>query len=172
MWSRRFLLVGILSGAVIAALTLAGIHRALVIATTWIPGWGVLPAFAYFGVVGILIYPACWYVLVFRKRDTSTARLIYLVAATYGACCLLLIGALFASMTYQVGHLIALSLSVPKVQWLMFLPWILITPLLAAVLALLVAGLVGIPFVAIAGPMALLHRAILLRAFGERNAEG
>ena len=83
MWSRRFLWAGLWSGAAIAAATLALMWLGMLA----ISGQGrvsfVIANFSLLGVGGIIAYPACWYVLIFRAGSYSGHRVAWLTVLTF-----------------------------------------------------------------------------------------
>lgn len=160
MWSRGFLIAGVASSALAAALALGGVWLVIfVVAGSIDPSWSVANIIE-FCLPGLVVYPACWYVLVFRYRDYSANRTLGLVIATFGAVWLLVAVGLFF-----VGLLAAGSLTAgvpPTGQWSDVRA---VAPLLYARMTVLGAIILILPYGAIATPIAFLHRLALLRLF-------
>lgn len=167
MWSRRFLWAGIVSGSAAAALALAGIWLALfIVSGGGDPGWTPANAVTS-GVIGVIIYPACWYFLVYRARDYSALQTWCLIGVAYGVTCGLVIAVLFFGMFYPAGQLISqLPLARHEAAGLALMA--LLAPFLIGVFALIAGAIIGIAYVAIAAPVAFLHRFALLRVFSQR----
>jgi hypothetical protein len=167
MWSRRFLLAGILTGSAAAALALVRISWALFLASGGgDPRWTPANAMTS-GAIGVIIYPACRYFLVYRARDYSTLQTWCLIGVAYGVTCGLVIAVLFFGMFYPAGQLISqLSLAKPEAAW--FALMALLAPFLIVIFALIASGIIGIAYVVIAAPIAFLHRFALLRMFSQR----
>jgi hypothetical protein len=163
-------LVGLLIGALFAAIALAGIWLTLYAASGFTD-----PSYAGavgFGISGIVIYPACWYLWICRARDYSRARTFWLVAVTYTATAMLAIGAFFLFMAFSaiygaiLGATTALS-SGPQLWHVGMLLALVMAPILAALGGILMAGLVGVPYVIVATPIAFLHRALMFKLFAQ-----
>jgi hypothetical protein len=143
-----------ISGVVVAALAFAGICGALVLAFGKVPPYGPFSYVASIiapGVLGVVVYPGCWYVLVARRRDYSRGRTWWLIFTTYALTCIaasvvIFVVGLIAAIMYRdrVGNTIILMFS--------FSPFA-IGPLLLPL------------YVLVAAPMAFLHRAGLLMLF-------
>ena len=159
MWSRVFLSAGIFSGAVVACLALAGIWWAIFVATGGgDPKWTPANA-STVGIIGTLVYPACWYCFIYRYRDYSVRQTFLLIAGAYGVSCAVVIVVIFIGMLYRALEVVALAPSQPLV-WL----W-LAGPFIAVIFASIAAGLIGIAYAIVATPIAFLHRLALLRIF-------
>jgi hypothetical protein len=156
MWTRRFLLTGISIAALLAGLAFAGIWFATYLVL------GGLAGVVGLGAVGVIIYPALWYRLIHSGRDYSAGNTLRLVAYTYGASCAIVILGVFAGMLYPSGG----DVGAPD--------WGLATlsALAAILMALLAAAaVIAIPYAAIAGPIAFLHRLLMLRLFARPDAD-
>src|ERR1700722_14870052 len=89
IWSRRFLLTGIVTGVVAAALALTLVWLLLLGFQTSIKNLDGLDRFAVLGVPGIVTYPFCWYLLIFRMRSYTPGDTGILIAFSFAACCVL-----------------------------------------------------------------------------------
>src|ERR1700759_5406419 len=91
MWPKRFLTVGLLSA--VAAAMLALVLLALLLAGIEWSGAVTLQirAMAVFAVPGIVVYPICWYALIYRHRRYGARDTVRLIAWTFAATLLLLI---------------------------------------------------------------------------------
>jgi uncharacterized membrane protein len=81
MWSREFLIHGVASAAFVALVTLGLMWLILAAADGGSGSLGagmVRPA-----IVGILVYPLCWWRVIHRARDYSRGRTGVLVVITY-----------------------------------------------------------------------------------------
>jgi hypothetical protein len=156
MWSPRFLWTGILSAVAVAALTLVGMFLLL------FAGLGdkspnyTLAKMVIFASPGLIVYPACWYMIIFRQHDYSLRQTLMLVGVTFGI----------------VSAIIAWIMIVGCVVSLVVLPVWRINPffLIAAPLGFLIWFAFGVVFLAIpyalvAPPMALLQRYLLSKCF-------
>jgi len=161
MWSRKFLIAGLLIGFVLAAVVLAGILLVVHAAgESEIARYGRV---AIFGLGGVLVYPACWAIMIHKTRDYSARRTYFLIAATYTATAVLAIAVVLIGFTYQaviMGSALILSPDLWRVT--LFLPFMLF---LVVVFGFLAAGLVAVPYAIVATPIAFLHRALMLRLF-------
>ena len=164
MWSRSFLIAGVASATLVAALTLCGLWLVIfVVAGNIDPNWSVVEI-VQFCLPGLIVYPACWYALVFRYRDYSLNRTLGLVIATFGAVWLLVTVAMFFVGVLAAGHLTAST--PPTGQW-SNIP--ALAPVLYAKMTILGAIILILPYALIATPIALLHRLALLRIFASRS---
>lgn len=163
MWSRNFLISGVASAVAVAALTICGLWLVIyVVASNIDPSWSAADI-VQFCLPGLIVYPACWYALVFRYRDYSLNRTLGLVIATFGAVWLLVTVAMFLVGVLAVGHLTASA--PPAGQW-SNIP--ALAPVLYAKMTILGAIILILPYALIATPIAFLHRAALLRVFAPR----
>jgi hypothetical protein len=162
MWSRSFLITGLGSGALAAAFALLAIYVSVLAGGVAFDG-GLLGHFAAFGVVGVLIYPACWAVVINRARDYSIRRTLYLVAITYGVCCLAVLSVLFVGFAYQAATIVPAAMARPGGGNIAM--WFALTPVLVVFYALIFAAALAVPYAALATPVALGHRWFLLRTF-------
>jgi uncharacterized membrane protein YhdT len=169
MWSRRFLWTGLSSGAFVAALTVAALWLALFVAfisDSKNPFW-TWANIAEFAVPGLIIYPVCWFIVVFRHRDYSLYRTLVLVVTTFGVTGAFVVAVMMLGSIYGV---IAIFLQAPKVlltakglNMLFILAWTPVAYLLATAIG---AIILIVPYIVVAMPMALFHRWLLLRVFG------
>ena len=151
MWSTRLLWTGVISAFAVAALMLAGIFVVLLVVSLAATG-GERPGLAIIVVLaspGIVVYPACWYAVIFRRRDYSRHQTLKLIGATYGV----------------VSMIIASSMLVGVLDTMIFNALSKITPSDIVVLPLMIVAvgtvILGIPYAIVATPMALLHRWLL-----------
>jgi hypothetical protein len=147
MWSRHFLVYGLLSSVAVAVLALASMWVAILALPDSFKGLllGVI-----YGVPGVIIYPTCWYCVIFRSRTYLLRRTWYLISITYAVCCL---------TVYAAPHEHIAPAQSSQLPWYVGLLW------LAAVITeyvLTVGAALAIPFVMLAGTLAFLHRALLL----------
>ncbi len=175
MWSRKFLIAGLVSGAAVAAIALIAIWLALFVADGGgDPDWTFANS-VQIGVLGIVVYPAAWYLLIYRKQDYSLRRTWFLVAATYAAVSSFVIVLIFVGMLYPALQMVWMAVSSPKLESLWLIAAAILAPIMTALLSLIVAGFIGIAYVATAAPIAFLHRLALIRLFagkgGVRNAQ-
>jgi hypothetical protein len=169
MWSRRFLWTVVSSGAVVAALTLAGIWLALFAAfisdsanLSWT--WANILKFA---VPGLVVYPACWFVVIFRHRDYSPYRTLVLVITTFGVTAAVVAAVMLLAGIYGM---LTIFFQAPKafltakgLTMLLILVWAPVAYLLAAAIG---AIILAVPYLVVATPMAFFHRWLLLKALG------
>ncbi len=169
MWSRPFLIAGLLSGAIVAAIALAAIWLVIFAAHGGgDPGW--TPANSVqVGALGIGVYPLAWYLLIYRKRDYSPLRTWYLVAVTYAAVSSFVIVLTFVGILYPALQWVWIAVTSPKLESLWLIAGALFAPFIAAMFALIVAGFIGIAYIATAAPIAFLHRLVLLRMFAGKG---
>jgi hypothetical protein len=165
MWSRRFLWTGIATGIPAAALALTFLWL-LLLGVQSIKSLEGLHRFAVFGIPGVLAYPICWYRLIFKSRSYTSRDTMMLIAFSFGACCLFDVAILGAG---QVAAISGDFISKGPLGWALLLLVLLLLPIGLAILAVTVAAFLVVPFVATAGPIAFLHRALLLKWFGSRN---
>ena len=155
MWSTRLLWTGVISAIAVAALMLAGIFALLLVVSGQRPGYG-LPNIVFFASPGIVTYPACWYAVIFRQRNYSRLQMLKLIGAAFGVVCAILASAIlvgaFASM-----------IGTPASKISPFL--ILSLPLIIAAWMAVGTAILGVPYLMVATPMALLHRWLLSKCF-------
>jgi hypothetical protein len=165
VWSRRFLVVGLLTGFLTAAAALGGIWFVLYAAS----GFNTvsLANAVAFGPPGIAVYPICWAIMIYRVRDYSPRRTFFLIAVTYTATTALVIGFYFLGFFYFVGQAFVLAMTNPDAWRLAILS--LTGPFIFAFFAFIVAAVVGIAYVAIATPLGFLHRLLMLWLFNSRT---
>ncbi|KJC34501.1 hypothetical protein [Bradyrhizobium sp. LTSP857] len=155
MWSTRLLWTGVISAFAVAALMLAGMFVVLLAASGGEhPGLAMIVVFAS---PGMIVYPACWYAVIFRRRDYSRHQTLKLIGAAYGV----------------VSMIIASSMLVDGLVSMISDPTSKITPLLILILPLEIVAvgtvILGIPYAIVATPMALLHRWLLSKCFTSTN---
>jgi hypothetical protein len=161
MWSRHFLVYGLLSSVAVAVLALASIWVAILALPD---SFKALLLGVIYGVPGMIIYPTCWYRVIFRSRTYSLRRTWYLIGITYAVCCLTVIifALLFvfvAGSFYAAPHDHIAPAQSPQLPWYVGLLW-LVAVITEYVLTL--GAALAIPFVMLAGTLAFLHRALLL----------
>jgi hypothetical protein len=161
MWSRTFLVVGLLIGLLMAAAALGGIWLALHAASGFTyPSYGSIVGF---GIGGIVVYPVCWAIMIHRTRDYSARRTYFLVAVTYTAAATLTIAVILLGLTYHAVIMGSAFLASPEMRGVvLFIPWALF---LVVVFGFIAAGLVGVFYLIVATPIAFLHRAVMLWLF-------
>jgi len=181
MWTRSFLVAGLLSSVVAAALTVGGLWLALFAAER--AGARFLPtsflkeymyALRYWmlpGIPGALIYAVCWYRVIYRKRDYSWRKTCWLIGVSYLVACVvggivMLVFVPFAMLTRPDR-----PPSIPGVA-----PWLELAVTMASAEILIIlfyvpmsGVLLAIPFLLVATPVAFLQRALLLGAFSPRG---
>ena len=169
MWSRRFLLAGLASAVVAAGLALTFLWL-LLAGLAWA---GVIDhtasAIVIFGLPGVAVYPLCWHTLIYRRHSYTPRDNDKLIACTYGACAL--IAAAIFSVWYfaqAIATAREFILNTGVWWWALSFVWI---PIVIAIAGATFALFLAIPFVAIAGPIASLHRAVLLAWFRPTNGE-
>jgi hypothetical protein len=160
MWSRSFLVTGVVSGAALAWLTLAGIWWTIFIATDGTDSTWTLANASEAGIIGIILYPACWYALVYRKRNYSVHQTLFLTAMTYLTVCAAVLMFLFIGSFKPALELLAASGGKPM-SW-----WLLLSPFLMLFYGIVFAIFIGIAYATVAVPAALIHRYGLLKVFG------
>jgi hypothetical protein len=170
MWSRRLLVWGIASAVAAAALALVLLWLVLVAYERAHPREPLhVSAMVAFAVPGLLIYPLCWYAIVFRHRSYGVRDTWKLLAISYGACCLFDCAIIYVAQAAAVsGDVIAKG----PVAWALLLLALLLAAFGLAVFATIIAGLLAVPFIATAAPIAFLHRALVLRAMRRSNPVG
>jgi len=173
MWTRTFLWVGVLSSLVAGALAvgllwlaLFAVERAGGQVSQLLRDVGyLLRSWMIPGVPGAIIYAICWHVMVFRKRDYSLRNTWALIGASYLAA--IIVGGIVMIIFVPIASL--MNPDKPSIFGLS--PAQGLIPLLALVLFfvpmyMVMAGvLLAIPFLLVAGPLALLQRMLLLRMF-------
>jgi hypothetical protein len=160
MWSRRFLWTGLSSGVAIAALTLAELWLGLfVVSGSKDPTW-TFANIVKFTLPGLIVYSACWYIVVFRHRDYSLYRTLMLVVATFGT-----VSVVIAAVMIFAGFYVAITLLLAAPQpWkvALFVAW---APFAYALVTAIGAVFLIVPYMIVATPMALFHRLLLLKIF-------
>jgi len=155
MWSTRLLWTGVISAIAIAALMLAGIFVVLLVVSGESPGHG-LANFVILASPGIITYPACWYAVIFRQRDYSRRQTLKLIGAAFGTvCAILALATLVGTLASMIGT--PASKISPSV--------ILSMPLIIAIWMAVGSAILGVPYLMVATPMALLHRWLLSKVF-------
>jgi hypothetical protein len=159
MWTRAFIWTGIASGAFFATLVVALMILTLNFALGKVPPYGPYSGFGMLltpGLVGFIVYPACWYFLVAAARDYSTSRTWGLIFVAYALTCFAASAAIFL-----VGLAAALLLPFNNGGSLvLFTFW----P------APVMFGLPLLPlYILIAAPIAFCHRFGLLALFGRQR---
>jgi hypothetical protein len=160
MWSSRFLWTGLSSGVAVAALALGGLWLALfVVSGSKEPTW-TLANIVKFALPGLIVYPACWYMVILRSRNYSLRRTMVLVVASFGVVSIA-VAAFFA-----IGGLyVAITTLLAGGQSWKIAPLVALGPLAYALLAAFGAIILIVPYMMVATPMALAHRWLLLKLF-------
>jgi hypothetical protein len=154
MWSGRFLWTGLLSGIAVAALALAGIWLVLFVAFGDKDPSHALANMVVFVSPGLIVYPACWYVIIFRQRDYSLSQTMMLTAAAFGVVSTMIALVMLTGAVYGIWLFGKIS------------PFFtILTPLAFAIWFVIGAVIFAAPYVIIALPMVLLHRWLLLKSF-------
>ena len=158
MWSRRFLQTGLLSGVAVAALTFAGLWLGLFFVV-----FGdkdptrTFANMVTFALPGVIAYPACWHMVIFRLRDYSLYRTMMLVLATFGA-----VSAVAAAFMIIGGLYVAITMMFGLAQPWKLAPALIVTPLAYALGTAIGVVILILPYPMVATPMAVLHRWLLL----------
>jgi hypothetical protein len=160
MWSHRFLWTGLFGGVAIATIATASLwFFVFLYSGDKDPAWTVANI-AKFTLPGLIVYPATWYVIIFRPRNYSLPQTLRLVVSTFAA------GAVVVGVVLMVGGLyVAIStiMSVPQ-PW-KALPLLIIAPFAYAIMTALGIVILIVPYMVVAIPLALLHRWLLLIVF-------
>jgi hypothetical protein len=157
MWSRRFLWTGLLTGAAFALLTVVTMWLALFAAFgSKDPTWTIANV-VRLTLPGLILYPACWYIFIFRSRNYSFRQMMVLVAWTFGIGCgvvaIILIAGATIAFTARAGLSMAAAIYAAT------------TPVIYGLMTLVGAVILIIPYAIVATPMAMLHRWLLLHPF-------
>ena len=150
---------GSIGGVAVAALALGGLWLAFfVVSGTKDPTW----TFAHMvdlALPGLIVYPACWYMFIFRYRDYSLYETMVLVGATFAAvtavvAAFLTIGALYVVLTtFAAAQLWKVALLAASATFAY------------AFMVAFGAIIMIVPFAIVATAMALAHRWLLLKIF-------
>ena len=162
MWSRRFLWVGMGSSLLVAALAVAAIWLVMRLALS-VTFPLDLASYAVCCVVGVAVYPPLWALLVYARRNYSRATTYGLIAATYVTSSAIVVG-LFMLIGQHAAADMERSRAANRYAsagptYLAAMPH---PQVLYGRLALGGAILFLFPFAAIAGPLAFVHRRVLL----------
>jgi hypothetical protein len=79
MWSRQFLWTGLTSGIAVAALTLSELWLAVFVVSGSKNPTVSFANMVLFALPGLIVYSACWYMIIYRRRDYSLYRTMALV---------------------------------------------------------------------------------------------
>jgi hypothetical protein len=110
---------------------------------------------------GLIVYPACWYAVIFRSRNYSLYQTIMLVAITFCA-----VSAVVAAFLIIGGFYVAFTtLLAAALSWKVAL-FAAVAPFAYALMVVIGAIILILPYMIIATPMALAHRWLLLKFFG------
>jgi hypothetical protein len=178
MWSRQFVAVGLSSATVLAALSGVAIWLLFYLVLTPAVGVDHPEARVIFeGVfcvaVGVPVYPACWFFMVQRSRDYSSKRTLELICVTYGISCLI-VGVVFClAMVGVFGAiefvgLFKMIFGSIEANWsaLGYGALVLVAIPLVALFGMIIGAFIILPaFVALATPVAYIHRWLLLKMF-------
>lgn len=166
MWSKRFLWVGISSSIIAAVIAHLGISLLLYL---------VLPTPRYgsphsplslvsFGSVGYLVYPVCWYYLIFRQRTYSVAQTTILLTYAFLIGCGLVVVWLFCTGVWFAfvppPHSIHHPVAVPPIGNFLTLTFGMMIAGIALSFMVLIPY---IPYILTGLPIAYLQRYFLLR---------
>jgi hypothetical protein len=162
MWSRRFLWIGLGSSLLVAALAAAIIWLVMRLALSLTFPLD-LASYAVCCVIGVAVYPPLWALLVYMRQSYSTATTYCLIGATYFASSAIVVG-IFMLIGQHVAADMERSRAANRYAsagpaYLAAMPH---PQVLYGRLALGGAILFILPFAAIAGPLAFLHRRVLL----------
>jgi hypothetical protein len=152
--------MGLMSGVAVAALTLAELWLAVFVVSGSNDPMVTFANMVLFALPGLIVYSACWYVVIFRHRDYSLYRTMVLVVATFGT-----VSAVVAALMMVGGVYVAITMLLTVAQ-----PWKVALVLVVAPLAYAFGTALGalfliVPYMIVATPMALLHRWLLLKLF-------
>jgi hypothetical protein len=161
MWSRRFLWTGLTSGIAVAALTLAEIWLAVFAVSGSKNPMVSFANMVVFALPGLIVYSACWYMIIYRHRDYSLHRTMVLVVATFGT-----VSAVVAAFMMVGGLYVAISMMLTVAKPWIVAPALVVAPFAYALMTAIGAVLLIVPYMITATPMALLHRWLLLKIFG------
>ena len=145
-----------MSAVVVAALTLAGMFLLLFVGLGDKSPHYTLAKMVVLAAPGVIVYPVCWYMLIFRQRDYSLRCTLMLVGVTFG-----IVSAVILPIVV-VGSIVSLiAMPVWRISPFLFIA----APLGFVIWFVLGAIFLAIPYALVAAPMALLHRHILSRCF-------
>jgi ABC-type Na+ efflux pump permease subunit len=162
MWSRQFLWTGLASGVVVAALTLAGIWLTIFLALGDTSPTFTLANSARLAAAGLLVYPLCWFFVIFRTRDYSPLRTLLLVIVTFVAVTAIVGAILIGLFTYGAMTMLMSAQPGRITEAASILAWV---PVGAVIVVLIGITIMIVPYLIIATPMAFLHRGLLLKIF-------
>jgi hypothetical protein len=157
MWSRKFLWQGLTTAVLAATLALGGMWLLFfVVSGSTDPGWTIANV-VKFCLPGLILYPACWYAWVYRRRDYSAGRTMTLVIMTF-----LVVWALVAILMGLTGAYVAIKMVLEAAKPAKAIPVVAVAPFAYAMMTVIGAAILFLPFVVVAAPIAFLHRSILL----------
>jgi hypothetical protein len=160
MWSRRFLWTGLTSGIAVAALTLAELWlAAFAVSGSKNPAVG-FANMVLFALPGLIVYSACWYMIIYRHRDYALYRTMVLVVATFAT-----VSAVVAAFMVVGGFYVAISMMLSVAKPWKVAPVLVVAPLAYAFMTAMGAVLLIVPYMITATPMAFFHRWLLLKIF-------
>lgn len=129
---------------------------------------GILRLWAAAATPGIILYPFCWYTIIWESRDYSVRRTWFLTGAGYVMCSIVsitLIAVLMIDYAIFTGHGAPV---IPSAVSGMSLPVVALAGLgTLASYAVMLACFVSMPFFPLAIPLAFLHRALLVAFVGD-----
>jgi len=167
MWSRQLLWTGLATGVAVAALTLAELWLALFIGSGNKDPSSSFANVVGFALPGLIVYSACWYVVIFCSRDYSLYRTIVLVFATFGA-----VSAIVVAFKTIDGLYLAITTAPTTASLGKVVQFITLGPFVYVLLTVIGAIILIIPYLIVATPMALLHRWLLLKIFTAAGSHG
>ncbi|MDN5004279.1 hypothetical protein ACFQZO_25890 [Bradyrhizobium sp. GCM10027634] len=157
MRSARFLWTGIVSAIAVAALTLVGMFLLLFVGLGDKNPNSTLAKMVFFASPGLIVYPACWYVIIFRQQDYSFRQTLMLVGVTFGV-----VSAIIAQImiVFCVVSLIVFPV------WRINPLFLILSPLGFVIWFAFGLVLLAIPYALVAPPMAFFQRYCLSKCFG------
>ena len=183
MWSRKFVTTGLSSGTAFAALSAFSIWLLFYLVlspavNTGHPETIVIFECIFSVSVGVFVYPACWFFMVQRARDYGPKRTLDLICVTYGISCLIVAVVFCAAMATVIGAVMFISFlkmifGSIEANWQAVGAGALVlaaTPFIALFWVTMGALIVLPAFLAIATPVAYLHRWLLLKMFAPNSA--
>ena len=158
MWSRRFLWIGLGSSLLVAAFAVSGIWLVMRIALSVTFPLDIA-SYAVCCAIGVVVYPVLWALLVYARRSYSKATTYCLIGATYLTSSAIVFGFFMLIGSQVEKDRVSAQAMSGRPAYYQNIP----SPqVLYGRLALGGAILFLLPFAAIAGPLAFVHRRVLL----------